>query len=84
MWAEMKPDCYGGETCDQIEPRWECFALGDKDSEHSAADIILDPTRFPAGTQITISVPVCPECGEQVEICTCGFDWRAWVIEKYS
>lgn len=84
MWAEMVPDCYGGDSCDQIVPMWYCYALGDMGSEHSSNDIILDPKLFPAGTKIVITVPVCPECHEQVEICECGFDWDKWVLEKYS
>lgn len=84
MWAEMKPDCYGGETCDQIVPMWECFALGDVDSDHSSDDIVLDPKLFPAGTKISVTVPLCPECSEQPDICDCGFDWESWTVEQYS
>lgn len=83
-WVTQSPDCYGGDTCDQIESRWDSYFDGDKDSECSKDDIILDPKTFPPGTMITISVPECPECQESVETCCCGFDWNAWVLDTYS
>lgn len=98
MWAEMKPDCYGGETCDQIEPRWYTYAAGDKQGGYEHDPLILDARGFPPGTKIVISEPVCPKCGDQrehifphpetgvafVNKCDCGFDWDAWVLEQYS
>jgi hypothetical protein len=97
MWAEMKPDMYGGETCDQIRPRWRCYALGDKDSDYTAI-LTLDARTFPPGTKVIISEPVCPQCDEvrspQYPIpdhgaifegpCRCGFDWDGWVAGEYS
>lgn len=98
MWAEMKPDVYGGENCDEILPRWHCYAAGDKDSDYQAEPLTLDARTFPPGTKITISEPLCPSCGEFREpkyptpkigpvyggVCRCGFDWDAWVLDNYS
>lgn len=94
----MQPDCYGGETCDQIEPRWRCYASGDKDSDHQSEPLSLDPSQFPPGTKITVSEPVCPKCDEVrspkyppaedgpmfAAKCDCGFDWEAWTLNEYS
>lgn len=98
MWAEMKPDCYGGETCDQIEPRWYTYADGDKQGDYEREPITLDARTFPPGTKVTIQEPTCPSCGETWAPnhpipktgpmysgkCDCGFDWDAWVLQEYS
>jgi hypothetical protein len=98
MWAEMKPDCYGGQNCDQIRPRWECYAAGDMESEDGLKTISLAARTFPPGTRVVVQEPVCPQCGETRSIkypppkrgplfddkCDCGFDWKAWTLEQYS
>lgn len=91
MWAEMKPDCYDGEKCDQLKARWQCACLGDMGDETDPNPIELNPATFPPGTKITIKVPDCPECGESSDMhkfppgsCTCGFDWKQWTYEQYS
>lgn len=98
MWAEMKPDCYGGASCDQILPRWSTYAAGDKDGDDSMRALQLAARTFPPGTKVVISEPVCPTCGETrcvkspvpkrgsifEEKCSCGFDWEAWTIAQYS
>lgn len=61
-WFAMKPDCYGGPECDQIEPRWHCYAEGDKDSDDQREPLSLDPKVFPPGTRIVVIEPTCP-CG---------------------
>jgi hypothetical protein len=87
MWAERKTDCYDGETCDQLRPYWNAYADGDKQDDDVTGCIELDPKHFPPGTKITVSVPVCPECHLQVELCEgsdCEFDWKEWEINEYS
>ncbi len=88
MMAELKPDVYGGDACDEIEPRWEAYADGDMDSDTFKTPIQLCCESFPPGTKVTVSVPCCPKCGQQVEICRadddCHFDWDKWVQEQYS
>jgi len=84
MRAEQKPDCYGGENCDELIPMWDAYAEGDKESEHSDADIILKPKLFPPGTIVSVKIPCCPKCGVNAEICECGFDWKDWAQNKYS
>lgn len=98
MWAEMRPDCYGGKTCDQIEPRWHCYAEGDKDSDYQRAPLKLDARLFPPGTKVLIEEPVCPQCKEVrspiypapkrgplfTPKCRCGFDWETWTLHQYS
>lgn len=98
MRAEMKPDCYGGKTCDKIVPRWNCYADGDKQDEDLVGPIKLDPRHFPPGTTVVVREPVCPKCGEPRgrkfptpkrgdlfdAKCDCGFDWQDWTLNKYS
>lgn len=98
IWFTMQPDCYGGATCDQIEPRWHCYADGDKDSDHQHEPLTLDPRRYPPGTKIVVHEPVCPQCQEvrspkypEPETgpifdakCDCGFDWDEWTLNEYS
>lgn len=83
-WSERTAYCYGGETCDQIEPRWDGYWDGDKEGEENSDDIVLDPKTFPPGTRVTVSFPTCPECSEIQETCECGFDWDKWVLDTYS
>lgn len=83
-WAEMAPGCYGGEMCDEIEPMWDAYFDGDKEGETSAAHIVLDPTLFPPGTRVVMSVPECPECHEPAGTCDCGFDWIEWTRNTYG
>ena len=87
MRAEVKPDVYAGENCDQVEPRWEAYADGDMDSDVFYHPIELDCKTFPAGTKVLISVPCCPKCSQSVELCRdddCDFDWDEWVLSEYS
>lgn len=98
MWAEMRPDCYGGKTCDQIVPRWHIFCSGDKDSENTREALKLAPRTFPPGTRVVIHEPVCPRCGDTRSVkyptpkrgplfddnCECGFDWKNWTLGEYS
>lgn len=88
MRAERRADCYSGETCDQHRPLWLTYCEGDRDSDDSADDIVLGCANFPAGTIVTVSVPVCPKCDQDAEMCAmdkgCDFDWKAWTEEKYG
>lgn len=88
MWAEMKPDVYSGEHCDEIAPQWETYIDGDMESNTMSDPIILDCKGFPPGAKIVISLPCCPECGYQVELCQqnqdCNFDWENWAKTQYS
>lgn len=96
MWFTMKPDVYGGETCDQIMPEWYCYASGDKDSDRQREPLSLDPHNFPPGTKITVEEPLCPKCGEFRHIdptpspprfdavCDCGFNWDDWTRNEFG
>lgn len=98
QWAEMKPDVYGGKTCDQVIPRWECSAEGDMGGPDYECVLKIDARTFPPGTTIVISEPRCPKCDELREPkyptptrgtlyegpCRCGFDWDGWVQDQYS
>lgn len=68
MTAEMHPDMYAGDNCDQVRPRWEGYCDGDKEGGEFDGPIILDPTYFPPGTKVTVEVPICPECGEPADV----------------
>ncbi len=84
MWAERTTDCYAGDGCNEKRPLWKFTAEGDRGPTEDARPLILDCSKFPAGTKVHISVPVCPECEMDCEICECGFDWDAWVDDQYS
>lgn len=91
MRATMAPDVYGGWSCDQVVPRWECYAEGDRGSDFEKV-VTLDASTFPPGTKIVISEPLCPQCDELREPingnfigpCRCGFDWDKWTSEQFS
>ncbi|MET4160540.1 hypothetical protein ABIE61_000354 [Marinobacterium sp. MBR-111] len=87
MWAEMSPDVYSGENCDQVRPRWNAHADGDMDSDYIEA-LTIDAKHFPPGTKIQILEPCCPKCGQIPELCRgddgCDFNWDEWVLGKYS
>lgn len=98
MWAEMKPDVYGGKTCDRVVPGWSIYADGDRVGEDNVPDLGLRARHFPPGTKVVVSEPVCPNCTERRSPkfpipkhgplyggpCDCGFDWDAWVLDQYS
>lgn len=84
MWCELKVDCYNGPCCNEHRHVWHGFGDGDKDGGEIGELLMLAATGFPAGTKIVISIPVCPECGEDAELCRCGFDWHSWAEERYS
>ncbi len=87
MWAEMKPDVYGGESCDEVIPRLECYCDDDKSSDF-VDEITLIAKTYPPGTRIFVEYPCCPNCGQHVEMCEidglCDFDWKSWCMEEYS
>jgi|JI10StandDraft_1071094.scaffolds.fasta_scaffold696625_2 hypothetical protein len=98
MWAEMKPNCYGGAAGDKVLPRWDAYVDGDMESDDSRTLLRLSARTFPPGTKVVISEPLCPACGEGrsaiypppkrgplfASKCECGFDWDAWTLDKYS
>lgn len=95
MIAELKADCYCGESFEEIEPEWHISCEGDKDLSVDNQPIHLDIKNFPYGTKITVAVPCCPECGEMSDCwldkeskwigkCDCGFDWESWIKNEYS
>ena len=90
-WIEMKPDVYSGDNLDEVKAQWSSYFDGDKDGESGMETFDLVASRYPAGTKITIEVPMCPEedCELDAEwakngICPCGFDWNEWVEGEYS
>jgi hypothetical protein len=98
QWAEMSPDIYAGQNCDQVKARFRVWAEGDRGGDEYEDRLGLSPNTFPPGTLITIAEPVCPLCDEPRDPvfpiprrgplykgpCRCGFDWDAWVQENYS
>lgn len=64
MWAEMKPDCYGGDGCEEITPNWYSYAEGDKQGGDDGDTLSLSAKTFPPGTRIVVSEPICSNCGE--------------------
>ena len=91
MRAEMAPDVYDGPTCDGIRPRWVGSAEGDKDGPDEVGKdgtILFSAKTFPPGAVVTVSLPVCPKCGETADHiqwqCGCDFDWREFALDNYS
>lgn len=98
MRAEMAPDVNSGPNCDDHDPRWIGSADGDMDGPGEVGiggNITLSAMIFPPGTTITVSEPVCPNCGtvphlmstwpeQQVWECECDFDWRAFATDRYA
>lgn len=93
MHAYQHPDVYAGPNCDQHRPRWIGSTDGDKDGDGEIGNrrghIVLNPNTFPAGTRISVSVPCCPNCGDDADSadrgkCQCGFDWKAWAANEYA
>ena len=86
MWAEMKPDVYGGKKLDKHIPMWESWADGDMESGTEKV-VSLAAKHFPPGTKIVISEPECPKCHQVPEMCKhseCDFDWKVWTENEYS
>lgn len=94
MRMEQAPFTYGGESCDEHEPRWYGYAVGDKDSD-SSDEVLMLAKHFPPGTVVRVEEPLCPECGEpgsmaldyetgKMRNCQCGFDWREWAEVRYG
>ncbi len=89
---EQSPDIYGGASCAEMQPRWIGWADGDKEGPGPCGDkngdLVLDCKRFPPGTIVTVSVPLCPnpECDLPADepLCPCGFDWLEWARNRYS
>ena len=84
MTAERRDDVYAGPLCQDHEPQWWVHAHGDKSDEVSQAPIIFDCKLFPAGTLITVEIPVCPLCECDVQMCDCGYDWKTWAEQTYG
>lgn len=86
--AELKVNCYTGETCDQHAPEWHGYFDGDKEGGKIGDTITLPVGNFRPGTKIVITEPVCPECHFPRELCEqtkhCDFDWKAWDEEQYA
>ncbi|WP_444942732.1 hypothetical protein ACJJIK_10775 [Microbulbifer sp. ZKSA006] len=87
-WVEMTPDVYDGPNCDQIKPQWTGAFKDDMDSENGLGSISFDAKHFPPGAKIVVSVPCCPECGAEPELCqsddSCDFDWDFWARDTYQ
>jgi len=85
--SEMNPDVYAGDNCDQIRPRWWSYADGDMDGDFINT-LEFNCKDFPPGTRVILSLPCCPQCGQDSEMCSeyegCDFDWKNWTDEEYS
>lgn len=62
MWATMKPSVYGGDSCEEHEPCWDCYADGDMEGGPLDGNIELSAETFAPGTKVIVKSPVCPEC----------------------
>jgi len=88
MWAERQVDFYAGEKCDREDPTWVTSEQNSRGCETQKGPLELDPGTFPPGTKLTVSVPICPKCEMDCELCAedddCDFDWEEWAAVEYS
>lgn len=63
MRAEVKADCYAGETCDQVRNHFEIYCDGDMQAYTSREDLKIRLADLPAGAVVEVSYPCCPSCG---------------------
>lgn len=63
MRAEVVADCYSGDTCDQVVNKFKVYCDGDRDSDTITEDLVIALASLPAGAFVTVTYPVCPECG---------------------
>lgn len=88
LTAEVSPDVYGGDQCNQVLPRWEAYADGDMQGETFTEPLELIASMYPAGTRVMVEQPCCPDCHQIAEMCAvddgCSFDWDYWIECEYS
>lgn len=84
MWVELGVDIYDGDGRDEHSKYWIGYAAGDMDEGPIGDIVVLSADSFPPGTRIVISVPECPECRQESDLCDCGFDWDKWVKKEYA
>lgn len=82
MSSEVKPDCYSGETHDQIENRFDTYCLGDKESDTHKGDLTIRLAELPPGARVIIKYPCCSTCGIPREQ-TREFIYNKWVITGF-
>jgi len=96
IWRQ-EPDCYDGNNCNQLRPRWMTSYPKHGDEEYGEVlKLEIDAYQVPPGTRVIIEVPVCPKCGDPADMneprrrqrkwpnCDCGFSWSKWTEEQYS
>ena len=94
----MEPDCYDGESCDKLRPRWmTSYPKHGKEEDGEVLKLEIDASSMPPGSRVTIEVPVCPKCGDPADIkvdclekhkewpdCDCGFSWNEWAKNNFT
>ena len=77
------------EIFNTVKHRWSMPI--DKEGYDYSEVIELDAKYWHPGTIITISVPECPECGDEAHWgpdigsnCDCGFNWKSWWEKQYG
>ena len=65
MNTEVRADCYGGPTCDEVSTYFHTYCEGDMDTEDHKDDINISLKDLPPGARITVEYPCCPDCGTQ-------------------
>jgi hypothetical protein len=68
MTAEVKVDCYSGETCDKQRKYFDMYCDGDMEGgESDQKQIIIDLGQLPPGALVVVNYPRCPSCGQPRE-----------------
>lgn len=76
----QEPDCYDGESCDQLRPRWMTSYPKEGDEEDGEVlKLEIAASNLPPGSRITIEVPCCPKCGDPADARTdITANYREW------
>ncbi len=93
--STIETDVYCGEKCEDHENHFRTYCNGDKQDDTHQHDFTICLHHHPAGTEIVIEEPLCPDCesfrqqipnsNKFVDRCMdCGFDWKNWEDEQYS
>jgi hypothetical protein len=69
MRTEVKVDCYDGPEGDQHKKYFNVYCAGDMSDSDDCADIVIKLSDLPAGARISVTYPMCPECGLPREDC---------------
>lgn len=63
MMTKVEADVYSGEHCDEVSKHFMTHCKDEMDEDAHTDDIIISLKDLPAGAQIIVEYPCCPDCG---------------------